>query len=164
MPLIIETRDFKVTGHDKPHHSRENGGHIVIWTKQTYAHLSDMPLALASDFIHLNQVVGEAFMNVVSSNGLKVARVNYVCFGNWNYKEPVKDPAVHMSLYLRTWGEKHPDNDPSFMAFPEALYLPDRKTGYYDHFQPLTEQECQQIKDEILRLLQTDKYHGANLS
>lgn len=63
-----------------------------------------------------------------------------------------------MSLYLHTREEKHPDNNPLFLAFPEALYLPDRKTGYYDHFEPLTERECSQIKDEILRLLQTDKY------
>jgi hypothetical protein len=158
MPLIFETQDFKVTGHDRAHHSRENGGHIVVWVKEHYAHLSDMPLDLAAGFMHLNQVVGEAFMNVAASNGLNAARVNYACFGNWNYKEPIKDPVVHMNLYLRTWGEKHPDSDPLFLAFPEALYLPDRSTGYYDHFEPLTEEECQQIKDEIVRLLGTEKY------
>jgi hypothetical protein len=163
VPLILETQDFKVTGHDKPHHSRENGGHIVVWPKLTFGNLSDMPLELAAGFMNLNQIVGEAFMNVGRNNGLHVARINYACFGNWNYKEPVQDPVVHMSLYLRTWGEKHPDNDPLFLAFPEALYTPDRKTGYYDHFVPLTEQECQQVKDEVLRLLMTEKYQSITL-
>jgi hypothetical protein len=164
MPIIFETPDFKVTAHEKPHHSRENGGHIVVWPKQVYAHLYDLPLDLASGFMHLNQVVGEAFMNVQRANGLKVARINYSCYGNWNYKEPVQDPVVHLSLYLRTWDEKHPDNDPRYMAFPEAVYLPDRSTGYYDHFEPLTEEECAQIKDEILRLLKTEKYKTTLIS
>ena len=163
MQLILETQDFKVTGHDRAHHSRENGGHIVVWPQKRYAHLSDMPPTLAASFMYLNQVVGEAFLNVATGNGLKAVRVNYTCFGNWNYKEPVKAPVVHMNLMLRTWGEKHPDNDPLFLAFPEALYLPDRSTGYYDHFEPLTEQECHQIKDEILRLLGTEKYKDVKL-
>lgn len=163
MPLILETTDFKVTGHDRAHHSRENGGHIVIWPKQEYVHLSDMPLDHAASFMQLNQVVGEAFMNVGTANGLDVARINYACYGNWNYKEPSKNPVTHMSLYLRTWGEKHPDNDASFQAFPEALYLPDRGTGYYDHFKPLTDQECKETKTEILRLLSTEKYNSLDI-
>ncbi len=160
MPVILENPMFTVVAPEKPHHSRENGGHIVVWTtNHEYEHLSDMPLDVVTQFIQLNQVVGEAFMKVARKNGLEPVRINYACFGNWNYKEPIKPPATHMNVYLRVWGEKHPDDNPRFQAFPEALYLPDRKTGYYDRFEPLTDPDCVDIKAEMHRLLQTEKYN-----
>lgn len=158
MAVIIDTENFVVDAHDRPHHSRENGGHIVIWPRQEFAHLSDMPNELAAEFMGLSQIVGEAFMNVMRSQGLDVVRVNYACYGNWNYKEPIKDPVTHMSLYLRIANEKHPDGDPRFQAFPEALVFPGRQTGYYDRFVSLSEEDRSKIKDEMLRLAQTEKY------
>lgn len=158
MALILETKNFKITAHDLPHHSRENGGHIVIWIKQHYAHRHELPVNLAAEFMYLTMIVGEAALTVMRSNGLDVVRVNYLDNGNWNYKKPDGKPEYHANLYIRTWGEKHPRSDPRFQAFPEALFFPDRATGYYEGFEPYTEQECEEMKQEILRLMQTDKY------
>jgi diadenosine tetraphosphate (Ap4A) HIT family hydrolase len=163
MPQILETKDFVVDGHERAHHSRENGGHIVIWPKQQFAHQSDMPLKLAQDFMLLSMIVGEAFMTIMQNSGLDVARINYMNNGNWAYKKQPIDPKTHLSLYVRTWGEKHPRNDSRFQAFPDALTFPDRATGYYEGFQPLTEEECIAIRDEIVRLSGTDKYAGLDI-
>jgi len=55
------------------------------------------------------------------------------------------------------------DNDPRFQPFPEAMASPPIETGYYDHFVPLTEEDCRGIKTEYDRLLQTDKYKELKL-
>lgn len=159
MPIILETQDFIVNAHDKPHHSRENGGHIKVSPKQRVENREEMPLDLASGLMHLTIVVGDAATTILRQKKLDVVRINYQDNGNWSYL-PVK-PAplgLHIHLYIRTTHEKHPDNDPRFQAFPQALTFPPRDSGYYDHFKPLTEEDCAGIKAEILSLLRTPKY------
>jgi diadenosine tetraphosphate (Ap4A) HIT family hydrolase len=160
MSIIFETQDFIVNAHDKPHHSRENGGHIIIWPKQHFAQQADMPVELAQNFMVLSMIVGEAFTKVMQSQGLKVARVNYQNNGNWAYKKTPPEPQTHLHLYLRTWGEKHPTNDPLFQPFPDALVFPPTTTDFYDKFVALTEQDCIAIKNEILSLFDTEKYQS----
>lgn len=159
MPIILETKDFTVKAHKKPHHSRENGGHIVISPKQRYAHRHEMPLDLAAGLMHLTMVVGEAATSVLKQEGLDIVRINYQDNGNWAYKPEInREPHLHIHLYFRTSHEKHPDNDPKFQPFPDALVFPPPDTNYYDHFVPLTEQDCQNIQEEILKLSKTEKY------
>lgn len=163
MPVIFETTDFIIKAHDAPHHSRENGGHVVITPKQRFGHRHEMPLELATRLMHLTMLTGEAVTNAMRAAGMDVVRINYQDNGNWPYKEPKKEPHLHIHLYVRTTHEKHPDNDPRFQAFPDALVFPDRKTGYYDKFQPLTKEDCQAIKTEIKRLASTEKYKSLQL-
>jgi diadenosine tetraphosphate (Ap4A) HIT family hydrolase len=163
MPLIIENDHFTVEAHDTPHHTRENGGHIKITPKMIVEHRYDLPVEVANELAQLTMVVGEAFTNVMKEFGIRVARINYQDNGNWAYKVPKKSNQLHVHLYMRSWGEQHPDNDPRFQAFPEALFFPDRKTGYYDKFNILSENECQKIKDEIIRISNNEKYKGLNL-
>ncbi|MEK7153128.1 MAG: hypothetical protein AAB834_04215 [Patescibacteria group bacterium] len=164
MPLILETVDFIATGHDRTHHSRENGGHIVVRPKQHFEHRHELPLGLAAKLMHFTMVVGEAATNVLKEKGIAVVRINYQDNGNWTYKNPDERPEYHTNLYMRTYGEKHPDNDPRFQAFPEALTFPDRGTGYYDHFKPFTAKDCADIKNELLRLLGTEKYKAVTFA
>lgn len=158
MPQILDTEDFIVTAYDEPHHSRENGGHVVITPKLHFVHRTELPLDLAAKLMHLTMIVGEATTTVMKAKGLDVVRINYQDNGNWAYKQPQKEPQLHIHLYIRTTDEKHPDNDPRFQAFPDALVFPDRATGYYNSFVSLTDQDCLDIRDEINKLLSTPKY------
>lgn len=160
MSVIVQTEDFVVSAHDKPHHSRENGGHIVITPKQKFAHRYEMPLDLASKLMHMTMIVGEAATNALRARGLEVVRINYQDNGNWAYKHPNPQPQLHKHLYIRTANEKHPTNDPRFQSFPDALVFPDPDTDYYDQFAPLNDEDCAAIKQDYDRLLATDKYSG----
>jgi diadenosine tetraphosphate (Ap4A) HIT family hydrolase len=161
VPLILETERFTVTAHDKPHHSRENGGHVKVSPKAEYAHRQEMPLDEAASLMHLTMVTGEAVTNVMRQKGLDVVRINYQDNGNWSYLAVNPTPLhLHVHLYVRTSHEKHPEHDPRFQAFPEALVFPPRDSGYYDSFKPLTTEDCEDIKAEITRLLTTNKYKG----
>jgi diadenosine tetraphosphate (Ap4A) HIT family hydrolase len=161
MSLILETEDFIVESHDKTHHSRENGGHLKVKPKQPFNHRQEMPLDLASGLMHLTMVAGEAATNVLRGKGLDIVRINYQDNGNWAYKPEInKTNHLHIHLYIRTSHEEHPDNDPKFQPFPDALVFPPPTTNYYDHFQPLTVVDCHDIGDEINRLLTTEKYHN----
>lgn len=163
VPPILETTRFTLVAPDRPHHSRENGGHVVLAPKQVFEHRHQMPLPLAAGLMHLTMVVGEALTTVLRAEGLDVVRINYQDNGNWAYKvDPVR-PRLHVHLYVRTSHEKHPADDPRFQAFPDALVFPDRGTGYYDGFEPLAPGTIAAVADEIRRLLGTDKYAGVAL-
>jgi hypothetical protein len=165
MPHILETEHFIAQAHDKPHHSRENGGHVKITPKDQYASRQDLPLPLATELIHLSMVLGEAVTNVMRSKGLDVVRINYQDNGNWSYKESMKkDPILHLHLYVRCWGEKHPTDDPRFQPFPEALVFPPYESGYYEKFQSLTEEDCHDIRTEFVKLLASEKYNDVDFS
>ena len=165
MALLVENSNFTVKAYDTPtpHHSRENGGHIVITPKMEVEHRYDLPVEDAQELMALSMVVGEAFTNVMQKQGFKVARINFQDNGNWAYKSPETKNQLHVHLYMRIWDEKHPDNSELFQAFPDALVFPDRSTGYYDKFEPLNGEECEMIRDEILRIAELDKYTELNL-
>lgn len=163
MALIFETKDFLVETPDvKPHHSRSNGGHVKVSPKIDIDHRQELPLDIAAGLMHLTIVAGEAVTNVMRANGIDVVRINYQDNGNWAHRpDRNKKNHLHVHLYVRSNGEKHPDNDERFRAFPDALVFPGPDTNYYDNFEPLTEKDCHDIKQEILRLLETDKYKSA---
>ena len=164
MPLILETERFIVTAHDKPHHSRENGGHIKVSPKGDYANRFEMPLDEAARFMHLTMITGEAATKVLRDHGIDVIRINYQDNGNWAYLPVNPTPLhLHIHLYIRTSHEQHPTGDPRFQAFPEALVFPPRDSGYYDSFKPLTDEDCLDIREEIKRLLKTEKYTSVEL-
>lgn len=164
MPVIIEAKDIIVQASDKPLHSRENGGHIIIAPTQSYEQHYDLPPKLAAELTHMSMLVGEAATNVLRDKGIDVIRINYQENGNWAYKPGwTSEPNVHLHMFIRASGEKHPDNDSRFQAFPEALAFPPPETNYYDHFVPLTEEDCADIKSEMEHLAQNNKYQSLEL-
>lgn len=161
MPVIFETTHFIVAGHDTPHHDRNNGGHAKVYPKQKFSNRSEMPLELYLTMMSLVLVAGEAITTVMRSKGVDVIRINYQDNGNWAHFNPTKrEPQIHEHLYVRSKNEKHPAGDARFMAFPNALFFPfiDDHPDYYASFQPYSEQDCADIKVEILRLLSNEKY------
>lgn len=163
MPIILETSKFLVSGHDHPHHDRNNGGHAKIAPKERYGDRTEMPMGLYVVFMQLVMVTGEAITTVMRRKGIDVIRINYQDNGNWSYFPSMKkDPHIHVHLYVRSNDEKHPANDTRFKAFPEALVFPfiGSNPEYYESFQPYTDMDCSDIRAEIERLLNTDKYSG----
>lgn len=163
MPIILETSQFIVQGHDQPHHHRDNGGHVKITPKEQFADRTAMPMTVYMPLMQLVMLTGEAITTVLKGLGMDVARINYQDNGNWSYfPDAKKQPQVHVHLYVRTWGETHPENDPRFKAFPDALSFPyiGDFPEYYRSFQPYTEADCQLFKAEMAQLLDTDKYCG----
>lgn len=147
--LVYENEDFSVTAHDNPHHSRQNGGHIIIKPKKQFAHAEEMDDASLAAMVSLAKNVGTAMKQVLASTGIDIVRINYQINGNWAYFDSNPKPFVHLHLYGRTVGEKHPDNDPRFQAFPEALCFPNPETDYYKNFSPLTKEDCVAIQKNL---------------
>lgn len=163
MPIIFETEKFLVSGHDNPHHDRNNGGHAKVAPKERYGDRTEMPIDLYLAFMQLVMIAGEAITNVMRKKGIEVIRINYQDNGNWSYfPSMLKEPHIHEHLYVRVKNEKHPTNDPRFRAFPDALVFPfvGDYPEYYESFQPYTVEDCNDIRDEIERLLNTSKYNG----
>ena len=143
---IYENEGFSVVTYDRPHHSRENGGHIVIKPKKQFIHLETMDDNISDAMFKLAKDVGTAMKQTLAQSGVDIVRINYQINGNWAYFDSDPKPFVHLHLYGRTADEKHSDGDPKFQAFPEAIYLPNPKTNYYDNFNPLTEEDCSAIQ------------------
>lgn len=161
MPIILETKKFIVQGHDKPHHDRNNGGHAKVSPKERYADRTEMPVPLYLAMMQLVMLTGEAITTVMRQKGLDIVRINYQDNGNWSYFLSMKrDPHIHIHLYVRSNEEKHPSGDKRFKAFPEALYFPfvGESPEYYESFQPYSEEDCADIRAEMDRLLETEKY------
>lgn len=164
MQPIFETKDFTVSALLKPHHSRNNGGHIAIFPKIEVEHRHELPLDIARDMTYLSMIAGEAATRVMRRNGVDVVRANYQENGNWAYKPGAQfPPRAHLHIFLRSTDERHPDGDPRFQPFPEAIAMPPKETGYYDSFEPLTADDCAAIHDEIVSLLSSEKYQSTGI-
>lgn len=163
MPIVLQTNKFIVQGHDQPHHDRDNGGHAKVSPVEKYGDRTQMPMDLYLTMMQLVMISGEAITNVMRSKGIEVVRINYQDNGNWSYFPSINtEPQVHVHLYVRSKNEKHPTNHPKFQPFPQAIFngFRDDFPEYYESLKPYTQQDCSDIKLEIDRLLETDKYKG----
>ena len=151
--LVYETNNFIVEAFAKqtPHVSREEGGHLRIVPKEHYENRWDMPPKVASECIRLSMIVGEALKIAMNNLGIPIVRINYQDMGNWAYKRKVK-AYFHINVYGRA-------ENAVFQVWPEAVQLPDRSTGFYDEFQPLNQQDIDEIKNQILIIEKRDKYN-----
>ncbi|MDD5040701.1 MAG: hypothetical protein PHY34_06170 [Patescibacteria group bacterium] len=154
MATIFETKSFVVEAFDKPHVSREEGGHIKIFPKQKISNRTEMSPAMAIEFIRLTMIVGKAFEQAMKNRGLEIMRINYHDMGNWAYKSG-KQPVFHLHIYGRAKNAVH-------QPFREAVYLPDRSTGFYDAFKPLNETDIAEIRKQINIVAAEEKYQDKN--
>ncbi len=151
MALIYETENFLIESHDKPHVSREDGGHIKISPKAFFDNRTELPMDLAYELMKLSMIAGEAMTSVLRKNGIKIIRINYQENGNWAEAFLHKKNKLHWHLYGRAENAK-------VQKYPSSLYFPDPTTDYYDKFKPLTEEDATEIRNEIERLLLAEKY------
>ncbi len=149
--IIWETKNFIVESHEKPFVSREEGGHMRIRIKdESITDRTGLSPEQAKEFIRISMIVGEALERAMNIRGVKVAKINYQDMGNWAYKEG-KQSIFHCHVFGRVLGALH-------QPYPESLYLPDRKTGFYKGFKPLNQSDIKEIKIQISLLEKNEKY------
>ncbi len=104
--------------------------------------------------MRLTMIVGEAFEAAMNNRGIPVIKINYQDMGNWAFKKN-KVPHLHIHVFGRaTNAVKQP--------WPESMYLPDRKTGFYEGFESLNEGDIVEIRKQIAIVEARDKYKLEN--
>lgn len=150
--LIFESPNFTVEIHPMPFVSRQDGGHIRIFPKDK-ARVTDRTVLLkeeAIEFMWLSMLTGEAMVKGLNKQGIPVVKINYEELGNWAFKRN-EQTVMHLHIFGRA-------QNATKQIFPEAVYLPDRSSGFYDGFEPLTQEDMKAIRAEMDALLATEKY------
>lgn len=150
---IFETADFYIQAASHPHIDRADGGHIYIFPKVHLCDRTQLSPSLAVTYMKLSMVVGEALKSAMARRGINIGIVNYQDMGNWGVFKP-EGPTLHMHVYGRA-------TTASIQKYGDAVHLPHRETGFYDNFKPLSQEDIHEIKIDIEKLLQSDKYQGA---
>lgn len=146
MKKIYESKSFSVetpsgVGDEKPHVSREDGGHIIILPKEQYVDRTELSAEVATELMKLTMVVGKAMSIVMNKQGVDIGRINYQDNGNWSVFRP-GGPHLHIHLYGRAKSAKT-------QVYGEALHFPRPETGFYQNSVPLTDDDIALIQKEI---------------
>lgn len=148
--IVYETDNFLVFLPNMPHIPREDGGHLVITTKEKVIDRTGLNPTQAIECMRLTMLVGEAMVKGMSKQNINIQRINYQENGNWAYLRH-EEPFFHIHLYGRT-------KDSKSQIWGEALNFPDPDSGYYLSFTKLTDEDISCIVEEIKKLEKTDKY------
>lgn len=139
---IHESKNFIVEAREKPHITRTDGGHIVIRPKREgIVDRQGLTAEEAAELMELTIVVGKAMAIALNNRGIDIGRINYHDMGNWSVFKP-EGPLLHIHLYGRAKSAK-------IQKYGDAMHLPHRKTGFYDNFKPLNDEDVKEIKKEI---------------
>lgn len=152
MSIFYETANFIVESHPKPFVSRTDGGHIRIRVKdEIISDRTKLQPKQAIELMRLTMLIGEAMEQGMNQQGIPVVKINYEELGNWAYKPNGGKPFLHIHIFGRA---KNAVDQP----FPDAVSLPDRSSGFYDSFEPLTNVDESVILTKIHLLLKEPKY------
>ena len=124
MPLIYETTYFTVEACSKPHVSRTDGGHIIIFPKEPVGSRWDLDQLQAKALMRLSMMTGEAMQTALNEQGIPVERINFMDCGNWAIGTR-RGPRLHLHLYGRA-------RDSAHQVHGEALHFPDLVRGEED--------------------------------
>jgi diadenosine tetraphosphate (Ap4A) HIT family hydrolase len=150
MALIYETNNFILETREKPFVDRSEGGHIRIWSKLKISDRTKLTPEQAIEYMKLSMIAGEALTTVMGKQGVDIGIINYQEMGNWSVFKP-EGVTMHMHIFGRA-------RTATIQKYGEAVLLPQRETGFYDSFEPLNENDIQEMQKEIERLLIADKY------
>lgn len=148
--IIYETENFIVDTPEHPLIDRLEGGHIRISPKVKIRDRTLLSPELAKEYMKLSMIVGEAMKKGLQNQGIEIGLINYQDMGNWDALKP-EGPTMHMHLFGRA-------KTASIQKYGEAVNLPKMESGFYVNFHPLTEEDINSIREEIEKLLQSDKY------
>jgi diadenosine tetraphosphate (Ap4A) HIT family hydrolase len=154
MTVIYETANFIVEAADKPHVTRTDGGHIRILPKKKIVDRTELSPKQAKEVMRLTMIVGEAMATALNKRGIDVGRINYQDNGNWSVFRP-DGPYFHIHLYGRAKSAK-------IQKWGDALYMPQRETGFYDKSEPLNEGDVKEIRKQIEIISRREKYKKSN--
>ncbi len=150
--LIYETESFTVERSPNPFVSREEGGHIRIFPKdRNVSCINDLTPKQLIELIQLETITREAMMEGMNAQGIPVKWINLEDLGNWAFKRNER-PVLHIHIFGRVFSEN------GKQSLPEAVYLPDRSSGYYEGFIPLTHDDMKIIGDLIQTKFNEPKY------
>jgi len=149
--IIYQTEHFIIDTPEKPFIDRLEGGHIRISPKFKISDRTQLTPEQAKEYIKLSMIVGEALKIGLGRKNIDIGIINYQDMGNWAVFKP-EGPTMHMHIFGRAKNAK-------IQKYGEAVLLPKKETGFYDNFQRLTDEDIHEIKKEIDRLIQTDKYN-----
>lgn len=149
MALVYEARHFILKTLDQPHVSRGDGGHVVIDPKLAVEDRTQLTPEQAIELVKLTMVGGEAMKTVLTRKGIDIGRINYQDNGNWRAE-------LHVHLYgrargarLQPWGHA--------LAFPPTREAFRKEMGDLEALRP---DDIAELRAEIQRLLETDKYRS----
>ena len=151
---IFQTKNFIVETLEKPHVSRNDGGHIFISPKVRLIDRTELSPELAVELMRLTMIAGEAMSTSLTKRGVDIGRINYQDNGNWGVFKP-EGPELHVHLYGRA-------KSATTQKYGEALYFPLPETGVYDSSEPLNDGDREEIKKEIELILKREKYQDQN--
>lgn len=150
--MIYETDNFEIKTADRPFVDRLEGGHILIFPKTSVRDRTKLSSSLAVEYMKLSMIAGEALVTAMKRRGVDIGLVNYQDMGNWGIGTK-EGPTLHMQIFGRATTATH-------QKYGEAVSLPRRETGFYDSFKPLNDEDVAEIRLDIDKLLQTDKYQS----
>jgi len=153
--VIYESKSFSVERSPNPFVSREEGGHIRIFPKNhDVSCINDLTPQEAIELIRLESVVRESMMEGMNQQGIPVKWVNLEDLGNWAFKRNER-PILHIHVFGRVFSNGK-------QSLPEAIYLPDRSSGFYEGFQPLSDEDMKIIGSLIVEKFKDQKYCDSN--
>lgn len=135
-----------------PFIDRSEGG-IYVFPKVVVLDRMQLSLRLAIEYMKLSMVVGEALESAMARRGVGIDIVNYQDMGSWGVFKH-EGLTLHMQVYGRAITA-------AIQKYGDAVQLPHRETGFYDGFEPLNSEDINEIKTDIQKLLQSDKYKSS---
>lgn len=150
MPLIYETTCFTVEACSKPHVSRTDGGHIIIFPKEPVVSRWNLSQSRAKALMRLSMMAGEAMQTALNERGIPVERINFQDNGNWAIGTE-RGPRLHLHLYGRARNSVH-------QIHGEALRFPHKHSRFWEGLEPLNEGDCLLIRDHLERLAEEERY------
>jgi diadenosine tetraphosphate (Ap4A) HIT family hydrolase len=150
---IYETQNFYIQAAKRPFIDRTEGGHLYLFPKVSVRDRTQLSPQLAIEYTKLSMVIGEALVSAMARRGVNIGIVNYQDMGNWSVFKP-EGPTLHLQIYGRA-------TTATIQKYGDAVQLPHRETGFYDSFKPLDNDDIEQIKIDIEKLLRSDKYRSA---
>jgi diadenosine tetraphosphate (Ap4A) HIT family hydrolase len=151
---IYQTENFIVETLQRPHISRTDGGHIFISPKVRILDRTLLSPKYAIEMMRLTMIAGEAMTTALNKNGINIERINYQDNGNWGVFKP-EGTSLHIHLYGRS-------KSAVTQKYGEALNFPLPDTGFYDSFEPLNDEDIDEIKKEIENIFNEEKYQDLN--
>ncbi|MBM3372437.1 MAG: hypothetical protein FJY44_01050 [Betaproteobacteria bacterium] len=149
MALIYEARHFVLRTLDQPHVSRGDGGHIVIDPKIAVEDRTRLTREQAIELVKLTMIGGEALKTVLTRRGIAIGRINYQDNGNWRAE-------LHVHIYGRALDAKR-------QPYGRALDFCGTREDFrreMGQLEGLDAEDISALREEIARLLASDKYRG----
>ncbi len=144
--IVYEDGYFYVVSPEYPLNDRGDGGHLVMRKREGVFDRSDLTVEEVIDFMRISMMVGRAMYEV-----LGVERMNYEDLANWGLDDP-GGPKMHLHFFGRARRQIHQIRGQHIALFPKGHPI------YEGHIKPLTEGECERLREKIAEISRVEKY------